>query len=175
MKPERRANLLNLLALQLGAAGPLVLAAVGHRGIGIALAWAAVVLAWVLSRRRVPDTKLLVLGGLLGTAVETGLGLAGWMHFTHPQLPLPFPGWLPPSWALLGMATAYVLAPLRGRAIVAAVVGSGVGALGLYGAVAARELMLDDPWHGLGTSVALGLAVAAVAVLAPRVDPTAER
>ncbi|MCH9681722.1 MAG: DUF2878 family protein [Deltaproteobacteria bacterium] len=173
MTGRRRANLLNLLALQLGAAGPLLLAALGQRAIGIGLAWAAVGLALLLSRARAADLRLLFLGAVLGTAGETALALAGLMQFTHPIPTLPFPGWLTPSWGLLGMATAYVLAPLRGRAGVAAVVGVLVGAAGLYGAVAAQEIDVAGTWQGMTVSVGLGALVAILAMLAPRLDTEA--
>lgn len=141
---DRRANLLNLALLQLAAAVPLALAASGRASLGVGLAWAAVGGAIVLSKHRGRDARLLLAGALVGGLGEGAAAVIGAMRFATPWLGLPISGWLLPSWALLGTATAYALAPLRGRLALGFLVGVVFGGLGLWGAVAAGEIVIES-------------------------------
>ncbi|MCX4241421.1 DUF2878 family protein [Paraliomyxa miuraensis] len=163
----RRANLLNLGLLQLGCAVPLLACALDRRGAGVVLAWSVLVLAVSISEHRGRDLRLLLAGAILGTLGELAAVLVGLMSFVHPSSPLPFPGWLPPSWALLGIATAHVLRPLRGRMLGSVIVGGLVGMLGLYGAMAAEEIVVTHGWHVVVISGWLGVLVALLIFVAP--------
>ncbi|MEM7158459.1 MAG: DUF2878 family protein [Myxococcota bacterium] len=171
MPVDRRANRINLGLLQLGAAGPLLAAAFDRHALGIGLSWIAVLLAIAVSRRRSRDLRLLLAGAAIGTVGETVLALAGLMPFVHPLSPLPFPAWLPSSWALIGTTTAYALHPLRARPLVGLIVGTLVGVASLYGAMRAGEVTIPHSAYSVVISIWLGTLIAALLITARRIDP----
>jgi uncharacterized protein DUF2878 len=166
----RRARIVGLVLLQAAAVVPLVAAAAGERGLGIAIAWSAVVLQLVLGRPRAMLARRMAIALVLGVLGECTLVALGLLRFDRVDpigLPrwLDMPGWVPPSWALLGAAFTHVLAPLRGRMLASLVVGTLASAVAILGATAAGELTVPPPIGRLAiTTIALGSLVALLAI-----------
>lgn len=172
----KRERVLGLVLLQAATVVPLVAAGLGARTVGIAIAWVAVALQLGLGNRTRAMLGLLASAMVLGTLAESALAMAGVLQFRATDA-IGIPAWLPPSWALLGASFTHVLAPLRGRVLLAWLVGALGSALALQGAIVAGEIaMAPIAWRFAVVAATLGTIIALVAVLAARwTEPTRPR
>ncbi|MEM6994561.1 MAG: DUF2878 family protein [Myxococcota bacterium] len=161
---DRLRRLANLGLLQLAVVAPLLLAR--PQPIAAALVgWIACALQLVMSRGRTGELHLLIVGGLLGSGIEWGATATGLMAFQSDGIAgMPF--WLFPSWAMLGVSFCYCLSFLRGRPVLATVVGAiGCGA-SLRLAETVGEIAVPDPTRFVAVAALLGMTIGVLSILA---------
>lgn len=167
----RALRLVNLVLLQVAVVGPLLLASTQPM-IAAGMGWGACALQLAVGTSRGRDLALMGLGAVLGTAVELGAAGLGLMQFvgTGPLQGLPL--WLPPSWAILAVAFAYLLSGLRGRFALSAVVGGLGSAASLGAATSVGEIAVEGPGRFAAIAIALGVAVGVISWVAARLEPS---
>jgi hypothetical protein len=165
-----RERLVNLLLLQAASVVPLVAAGLGARTIGIVIAWLATLAQLAIVRFRRDDLATMLAATAIGVVGESLLVRAELFAFTRADA-LAVPGWLAPSWAMLGVSFAYVLVRLRGRLVASFVVGVFAGAVALQGAIAAGELTAPTSASRFAiAALLLGVLLAAVSAAAARIS-----
>ena len=169
----RALRLTNLVLLQVAVIGPLLLASSQPR-VAAGMGWGACAVQLTVGTSRTRDLALMGIGAVLGTGVELGAAGLGLMQFvgTGPIQGLPL--WLPPSWAMLAVTFAYLLAALRGRFVVSAIVGGLGSAATLRAATSVGEIAVDGTGRFAIVAVALGVAVGVVSMVAARLDQSRE-
>lgn len=112
-----------------------VLWGAGHQAawIGVLVTFLIVALQLSLSHQRCKDTLLLIIICLIGGALDTIYQTRGVIHYESPNIWLPsiVPLWVISLYALLAVSLDYSLGWLKGRPVIAAILGS-AGAVATY-------------------------------------------
>jgi hypothetical protein len=153
MRCTAAAHLANLLAFQAGWLACVLGAGYGHPAAGpLAVTVVLGMHVWLLPCRRTFGLFLIVVG-LLGTGIDTGLGLLGLLSFPGSVLPVWLcPPWLTFLWMLFASTLPMSLNWLTARPWLAAVFGAVGGPASYYAGAAFGALRLaDNPLIGLAT------------------------
>jgi hypothetical protein len=121
---------------------------------------AALIVAWHLSIARQPGRELTLLAtvGVLGAAWDSLLVAAGWLSYPSGiLLANTAPYWIVAMWVLFASTLNVSLRWLRGRWLVAAVLGASGGPLAYYAGAALGGVSVTAPWLAY-SALALGWA-----------------
>lgn len=160
---------INLVLLQVAVVGPLLLASTRPM-LAATMGWGACAVQLAIGTAKGRDLALMGVGAVLGTVVELGAAGLGLMQFvgTGPLQGMPL--WLPPSWAMLAVAFAYLLTALRGRFVVSVVAGGLGSAASLGAATSVGEIAVDGAGRFAAVAIALGVVVGVISWVAARLD-----
>ncbi len=115
---------INLLLYQILWFACLIGAGQGYPWLGVAVAVVVIAVQLAVTNDRRRDVTLIVASAVIGYVLDSALALTGMLRFPpHAQLAGPSPLWMVALWAGFATTLNGSLSLLRGRPIVAAVVG----------------------------------------------------
>ncbi len=162
----------NFLAFQTGWIACVLSGAHGVPLVGTGLALALVGAHILSARNRSEELRLVLLVALLGAIWDSLLTAAGWLKYASGVLvPGTAPYWIVAMWMLFATTLNVSLRWLRGRPLLAAVVGAAGGPLAYLAGSQLGGVVLAEPVLAL-TALALGWSVMVplLVLLAQRLD-----
>lgn len=170
--PTAAGLIVNVVAFQIGWFACVLGAARGWPWAGTALA--AVIVAWHVARavRPAQELRLIAAAMLMGALFDSSLAALGWLAFASGTLvDGTAPHWILAMWALFATTLNVSLNWLKGRLVVAALLGAAAGPLSYWAGARLGAVVLADPVHALG-ALAVGWAIMmpALTILARRFD-----
>lgn len=161
----------NLVGYQLVWFAIVISASRGRPMWGIAAALVFIALQFHYSTTRKSDARALLAAFLCGFVMDGALAGTGWLHYASPLLSLPAPIWILTLWMAFAMTLNHSMAFLRGKPVLAAVLGGIGGPLAYLGAARGFDAVIfsTPTWQPIIVLV-IGWAVALVvlAVLTER-------
>lgn len=161
----------NLVGYQLVWFGVVIFAARGQPWFSVALAAAFVLLQLRVSRQRASDGRLLACAVALGIVLDGSLASSGLLRYASPSPALLAPAWIIALWAAFAMTLNHSMTFLRGRPVLAAMLGAIGGPLAYVGAARGFDAVtFQVPTWPAMLALAFGWAIAmsVLAVLAQR-------
>jgi hypothetical protein len=167
--------LLNFIAFQAGWFACVLGAAHGWPWSGTAAALAVVGLHAGRAARPRAELALAALAMAGGAVWDSGLALSGWLQYASAPAASPWthlaPPWIVAMWALFATTLNVTLRWLRGRWLLAALLGAVAGPLSYLAGVRLGAARLVEPALALGAlAVEWSLMLPALVALAPRLD-----
>ncbi len=165
-------KVINYLMFQLGW-----LACVWGAGQGLpwlgpvaVLPMVALHLRWAI--RPQAETRLLLLCAVSGLAFDSLLLATGWLSYPSGSwLPGLAPYWLVAMWLLFGSTLNLSMGWMRGRPIVALLLGATGGPLAYFAGQKLGAIEISQPWQaGLALATGWGVLMPALATVATRLD-----
>ena len=159
LNPRSASLMFNFVAFQCGWFACVVGAAHGWPLAGTATA--AAIVAWHVMRAARPaeDLKLVIIALALGALWDSSLAALGWVDFTSGTLVAGLaPPWILALWALFATTLNVSLDWLKGRWLVAALLGAVAGPLSYWAGVRLGALEFVAPLPAL-TALAIGWGV----------------
>lgn len=155
-------KLVNFALLQAAWFGCVLSAAAGRPALACAAALAALGVHFALVRDRGPDLRMIAIAVPLGIVTDTIVRGLGAFDAVADPVPHPFPpSWFPLLWAVFAAALRHSMAWMRGRLVVAAVLGAIGGPLSLAsGARLGGVTVTGDPvlfWTVVGAQWAIAM------------------
>lgn len=164
--------IVNVAAFQVGWFACVLGAARGWPWAGTALA--AVIVAWHAARAARPEQELKLIGLalLIGALFDSTLALLGWLTFASGTLIQgTAPHWILAMWALFATTLNVSLNWLKGRFLIAALLGGIAGPLSYWAGERLGAVVLVDPGLALGAlGVGWAIMMPALTELARRYD-----
>lgn len=162
----------NVVAFQAGWFACVLGAARGWPWAGTVIA--AAIVAWHVTRAVRPSQELRLIGAalLIGAIFDSSLAALGWLTFTSGTLiDGTAPHWILGMWALFATTLNISLNWLKGRAVIAALLGAVAGPLSYWAGERLGAVVLTKPVHALA-ALAVGWAIMmpVLTVLACRYD-----
>lgn len=161
----------NLVGYQLVWFAIVISAARGQPMWGIATAMAFIALQFRFSSRRAADARALLAAFICGFLLDGALSAAGWLVYASPLLSLPAPVWILALWMAFAMTLNHSMAFLRGRPVLAGLLGGIGGPMAYLGAARGFDAVVFTPpaWHAIALlAVGWSIALATLAVLSQR-------
>lgn len=167
---------LNLFTFQLGWFACVLGAALGMPGAGPVVVLGISVLHLLRARRPQPELRLMLWAMALGLLVDSLLLASGWLRYPSGMwLPGLAPYWIVAMWALFATTLNISLTWLRGRPVLAAVLGGVGGPLSyLAGARLGGVVMVEPAWALTAIAIAWSFAMPMLMKLAVRFDGISE-
>lgn len=158
--------LINILALQAGWFACVLGASFGHPYLGPAVAAGLIVLHLSLSDDRRREALLIAAAAVMGTGLDALLLNTGAISFADAM----WIGWAAPLWMTalwMNFATSLnvALGWLKGRYLLAGVVGAGGGALAYTAGARLGAISLEAAWAPAGIAAAWALALPALILI----------
>ncbi|HEY5623014.1 MAG TPA: DUF2878 domain-containing protein [Gammaproteobacteria bacterium] len=151
--------LANVVRFQVGWFACVVGAANGAPLLGTMTVAAIVLLHLSLSSKPLRELALLLAAGLLGAIWDSVLVYAGWLAYPSGSVVTGFaPHWIVAMWILFATTLNVSLRWLRGRVVLAAIIGGIAGPLAYYAGAELGGVIFVDPRAGY-LALALGWAV----------------
>ena len=158
----------NLVGYQLVWFAIVISASRGQPWWGIASALVFVGLQFLYSTNRSADARALMAAFVCGFLLDGALAASGWLHYASPLLSLPAPVWILALWLAFAMTLNHSMAFLRGKPVMAALLGGIGGPLAYLGAAHGFDAIVfaAPAWHAIALlAVGWAIALAALAVL----------
>ena len=168
--------LINFIAFQLGWFACVLGAANGMPWLGPIVVAAAVVLHLVRARRPRPELWLICSAMVLGLAVDSLLLATGWLSYPSGLwLPGLAPYWIVAMWALFATTLNVSMGWMRGRPLLAVVMGAVGGPLSYLAGQKLGGIELNQTTYALAAlAVAWAVAMPLLSWLAARLDGVRE-
>ncbi len=161
----------NLVGYQLVWFAVVISAARGQPGWGISAALAFASTQWWFSPFRGADTRALAFALGCGLVLDGALAATGWLQYASPLISLPAPVWIVALWLAFAMTLNHSMNFLRGRPLLAALLGGIGGPLAYLGAARGFDavVFVAPAWHAIAL-LAFGWAavLGSLAVLTQR-------
>lgn len=161
----------NLVGYQLVWFAIVISASRGQSIVGIGAALVFIALQLRYSATRSSDMRALAATFVCGFLLDGALAATGWLHYSSPLLSLPAPVWILALWLAFAMTLNHSMAFLRGKPVLAAVLGGIGGPLAYLGAARGFDAVVftTPAWQAIGL-LAFGWAIAlgALALLTQR-------
>ena len=161
----------NLVGYQLVWFAIVISAARGQPMWGIATAMAFIALQFRFSSSRAADARALLAAFICGFLLDGALSASGWLVYTSPLLSVPAPVWILALWMAFAMTLNHSMAFLRGKPVLAGVLGGIGGPMAYLGAARGFDavVFVEPTWHAIALLAAgWSLALAMLAVLSHR-------
>lgn len=162
---------INLVGYQLVWFAIVISASRGQPMWGIAAALAFIALQFHYSTTRSADSRALVAAFLCGFLLDGALVSTGWLQYASPLINLPAPVWILSLWLAFAMTLNHSMAFLRGKPLLAAVLGGIGGPMAYLGAARGFDAVIfaTPAWRGiLLLAIGWASALATLAVLTQR-------
>ena len=162
---------INLVGYQLVWFAIVISASRGQPMWGIAAALAFIALQFHYSTTRSADSRALVAAFLCGFLLDGALVSTGWLQYASPLINLPAPVWILSLWLAFAMTLNHSMAFLRGKPLLAAVLGGIGGPMAYLGAARGFDAVIfaTPAWPGiLLLAIGWASALATLAVLTQR-------
>lgn len=170
LKPDMR-FWANLVGYQLVWFAIVISASRGQPWLGIASAMAFVALQFWYSPHRGADARTLVAAFTFGFLLDGALAATGWLRYTTPLVSLPAPIWILALWMAFAMTLNHSMAFLRGRPMLAALLGGVGGPMAYLGAARGFDAIAFamPAWRAISLlAVGWAIGLASLAVLTQR-------
>ncbi|MDI1253407.1 DUF2878 domain-containing protein [Thermomonas sp.] len=161
----------NLVGYQLVWFVIVISASRGQPWLGIAASLVFIVLQTFTSTTRKSDMRALLATFICGFLLDGALVAVGWLHYASPLLSLPAPVWILALWMAFAMTLNHSMAFLRGKTVMAALLGGIGGPLAYLGAARGFNavIFVAPAWHAIALlAIGWAIALAALAVLTQR-------
>ncbi len=161
----------NLVGYQLVWFAIVISASRGQPMWGIAAAMAFIALQFHYSTTRSSDARALVAAFLCGFLLDGALVATGWLQYASPLIHLPAPAWILSLWLAFAMTLNHSMAFLRGKPVLAAVLGGVGGPLAYLGAARGFNAVIftTPAWHAIALlAIGWAIALATLAILTRR-------
>ena len=151
----------NLVGYQLVWFAIVISASRGQSMWGIAAALVFILLQFSISTNRHADSRALVTALICGFLMDGALAATGWLHYASPLLSLPAPVWILSLWMAFAMTLNHSMVFLRGKPVLAALLGGIGGPLAYLGAARGfgAVVFTTPAWHAIAL-LAFGWAIA---------------
>jgi len=168
---------INFLAFQLGWFACVLGAANGLPWLGPVVVAGVVALHLARVRRPLPELRLVAAAMLLGLVVDSLLLASGWLRYsTGFWLPGLAPYWIVAMWALFATTLNVSMGWLRGRSVLAVLMGAVGGPLSYLAGEKLGAIELTQPMYALaGLGLAWAIAMPLLMRLAVRFDGVHEK
>ena len=161
----------NLVGYQLVWFAIVISASRGQPIWGIASALVFIALQFHYSTARSSDVRALVAAFVSGFLLDGVLAATGWLQYASPMFNLPAPVWILTLWMAFAMTLNHSMGFLRGRPLLAAVLGGIGGPLAYLGAARGFNAVVfaTPAWHAIVLlSVGWAIVLATLSVLTHR-------
>ena len=162
----------NLVGYQLIWFAIVISASRGQPMWGIAAALVFITLQFRFSASRVADAHVLVAASICGLLLDGTLVALGWLDYASPLISLPAPVWILALWLAFAMTLNHSMSFLRGKPLIAAVLGGIGGPLAYLGAARGFDAVVFSApaWHAIALlAVGWAAALASLATLTQQV------
>lgn len=169
--------IVNFVAFQLGWFACVLGAAKGLPWAGVLVVLAVVALHLALVRRPLPELRLVAFAMALGLLLDSLLLATGWLSYPSGNwLPGMAPYWIVAMWALFATTLNVSMGWLRGRPLLAVLMGAVGGPLSYLGGEKLGGIELIAPVAALSAlAVAWAVAMPLLMMAAERLDGVRER
>ncbi len=161
----------NLVGYQLVWFAIVISASRGHPLWGIAVALGFVALQFHFSATRSADARALLAALSCGLLLDGALAATGWLRYASPLASLPAPVWILALWMAFAMTLNHSMAFLRGKPLMAALLGFVGGPLAYLGAARGFDAVVfaTPAWRAIALlAIGWAFALAAFATLTRR-------
>lgn len=161
----------NLVGYQLVWFAIVISASRGQPWWGIVSALVFVAVQFLYSENRAADARALVAAFACGFLLDGALAATGWLQYASPLLSLPAPIWILTLWLAFAMTLNHSMVFLRGKPVLAAVLGGVGGPLAYLGAARGFDAVefTTPAWRAVALLViGWAIALASLAVLTHR-------
>lgn len=161
----------NLVGYQLVWFAIVISASRGQPLFGIFASLIFIALQFSTSNTRRSDTRALLVALICGFLMDGALAATGWLQYASPLLSLPAPVWILALWMAFAMTLNHSMVFLRGRPVLAALLGGIGGPMAYLGAARGfNAVVFTAPaWHAIVLlSVGWAIALATLAILTQR-------
>ncbi len=161
----------NLVGYQLVWFAIVISASRGQPLWGIAAALVFIALQFHYSATPNSDARALLAAFLCGFLMDGALAATGWLHYASPLVALPAPVWILTLWMAFAMTLNHSMAFLRGKPVLAALLGGIGGPLAYLGAARGFDAVVfsTPAWQAIALlAIGWAIALATLAVLTER-------
>jgi hypothetical protein len=163
-------NLVNYVAFQIGWLACVMSAANGRPLLGLAVTTAMIVLHLNLASQRWTEVKLLLVCTVIGTVFDSLLLATGWVSYPNGEwVPGLAPFWIVAMWLLFAATLNLSMAWLKGRMLLAVLMGAVGGPLSYIAGQKLHAIRLEN------TEAALITLAVGWAIMMPALSALAQR
>jgi hypothetical protein len=161
----------NLVGYQLVWFAIVISVSRGQPWWGMASALVFVTLQLLASANRPAEVRVLAAAFACGFLMDGVLAGTGWLHYSSPLLSLPAPVWILALWLAFAMTLNHSMVFLRGKPVLAALLGGIGGPLAYLGAARGFSALVfvSPAWRAIALlAIGWAMALAVLAVLTQR-------